>query len=260
MNKKVPFSSDFVNAKKINKYSKILLCVSAFLLITNFILTKVPTPPFGIIHWIKIANYLSITLFAISGVIVNYIHFKAESFRRDDFIDNSFGSILAEERSKNYYTNDELPKGLYKMGVNSFESCFFSYNIIKKSLPILWFKVGIFSVLFIFFAISGFDGIAFLIIQLAIPAILIQQAVKYTLFHSRLNKVFEKYRTLFNNLKGKNDKEQCNTEIIKNILEYETTISWGNILLNEKTYKRMNPSLSIKWEELKKEYSIQQHP
>jgi hypothetical protein len=71
-----------------------------------------------------------------------------------------------------------------------------------------------------------------------------------------LNKVFEKYRSLFNNLKGKNEKEQYNTEIIRNILEYEATISWGNILLDEKIYNEMNASLSDKWEALKKEYLI----
>lgn len=257
MNKKVPFKNDFANAKKFNKYSKILLCVSAILLITSFILTKVSTPPFEIIHWIKIVNSLCIILFAICGIVVNLMHFNAESFRRDDFIDNSFGSILAENRTENYYTNDELPKGLYKMGVNNFESCFFSCKIVRESLPTLWIKAIILSILFVFFAISGFDGIAIFIIQLAIPAILLQQAIKYTLFHSRLNKVLEKYRTLFNNLKDKNDKEQCSTEIIKNILEYETTVSWGNILLNEKTYNKLNPSLSVEWEKLKKEYSIQ---
>jgi hypothetical protein len=256
MNKKVPFKNKFDTAKKYDKISTCLLYISTILLIVGFILGRTANIPTSIIRWIEIINCPIIILFSIVEFVVDFIHFNAETYRRNDLIDNAFDTMLAEDRTENYYTNSELPKGLYKMGVNNFESCFFSCNIVRKSLPLLWIKAIILSILFILFAISGFDGITIFIIQLAIPAILLQQSIKYSLFHSRLNKVFEKYRSLYNNLKDKNEKEQCNTEIIRNILEYEATISWGNILLDEKTYNEMNASLSDKWEALKKEYSI----
>ena len=119
-----------------------------------------------------------------------------------------------------------------------------------------WIKTGIISLIFIFCAISGFNEVAIFIIQLAIPLILVQQSIKSTLYVSRLKDVFTKYRTLFNNLKNNNKHKNFEAELVREILEYETTISWGNTLLDEKTYNQMNETLSAEWNKLKQEYSI----
>jgi len=58
-----------------------------------------------------------------------------------------------------------------------------------------------------------------------------------------------------NTFQGKNN----DSKIIRDILEYEATIAWGNILLDEGTYNKMNASLSNEWKNLKNEYSIQQY-
>ena len=44
--------------------------------------------------------------------------------RRKGFIDNSLGSKYLTEETKNYYSNDNLEKGPYKMLVNCYENCF----------------------------------------------------------------------------------------------------------------------------------------
>lgn len=256
MNKKVPFKNDFDNAKKVDFISSFLLCISTILMIVNFLLAKLPTLPVEVTHWIDICNCIFILSFAICEFVVDYIHFNAEAYRRNDLIDDAFGTLLAEDRTENYYTNKELPKGLYKLGVNNFESCFFSYRIASKSLLCSWIKTGIISLIFLFCAFSGFDKVTIFIIQLAIPLILVQQSIKSGLYVSRLKNIFAKYRTIFNSLKN-NKNKILEAELIKEILEYETTISWGNILLDEKTYKKMNASLSNEWENIKKEYSIQ---
>jgi hypothetical protein len=257
MNKKVPFKNNFDNAKKIDFFSAILLYISTVLMIGNFLLAKLSTSPVEVIHWIDICNCIFILSFAICEFVVDYIHFNAETYRRNDLIDNAFGTVLAEDRTENYYTNNELSQGLYKLGVNNFESCFFSYRIASKSLLCSWIKTGIISLIFIFFAISGYNEVAIFIIQLAIPLILVQQSIKSTLYISRLKDVFSKYRTLFNNLKSNNEYKNFEAELIREILEYEATISWGNTLLDEKTYNQMNDTLSTEWNRLKQEYLIQ---
>jgi hypothetical protein len=256
MNKKVPFKSNFDNAKKFDFVSVILLYISTILMLGNFLLAKLSTPPVEVAHWIDICNCIFILSFAICEFIVDYIHFNAETYRRNDLIDNAFGTVLAEDRTENYYTNNKLPEGLYKLGVNNFESCFFSYRIANKSLLCSWIKTGIISLIFILCAISGFDEVAIFIIQLAIPLILVQQSIKSTLYVTRLKDVFSKYRTLFNNLKKNNKHKNFEAELIREILEYEATISWGNTLLDEKTYNQMNDMLSSEWNKLKQEYSI----
>lgn len=256
MNKKVPFKNKFDTAKKYDKVSTYLLYISTILLIINFILGEVFDFPFIVIRTIEIINCLIIILFSISEFVKNYTNFEAETHRREDLVDNSFASLIAENRSDGYYTNDALKSGLYKMGVNNFESCFFSYNIAKKELLCLWSKTIIISLLFIIIAVCGYDKWLIFVIQLSIPVVLLQQSIKHTLFVSRLKNVLCRYRTLFSTLK-KNNSKQYESEIIRDILEYEATIAWGNILLNEKTYKKMNTTLTGKWENLKKEYSIQ---
>lgn len=256
MNKKVPFKNKFDTAKKYDKFSTVLLYISTILLISNFILSKTTNTQTSTIHWIEIINCLIIVSFSILEFVVDYIHFGAETHRREDLVDNSFASLIAENRTESYYTNDDIKSGLYKMGVNNFESCFFSYNIAKEDLTRLWIKSIIISLLFIFIGIAGYDKVLIFFIQLTIPIVLLQQSIKHSIFVSRLKNVLDRYRTLFNNLKiNKNKKNDA--EIIRDILEYEATISWGNILLNESTYKKMNTFLSAEWENLKKEYSIQ---
>ncbi|MDR0507093.1 MAG: hypothetical protein LBH32_09815 [Dysgonamonadaceae bacterium] len=254
MNKKVPFKNKYDTAKKYDKISTCLLYISTALLICNFILSKTAIP-ISVIRWIEIINCLAIVLFSIVEFVVDYIHFGAETHRREDLVDNSFACLLAENRTESYYTNDDLKAGLYKMGVNNFESCFFSYNIAKADLTCLWLKSIILSLLFIFVGIVGYNEILIFIVQLSIPAVLLQQSIKHTIFVSRLKNVLERYRTLFSNLKSNKNKKN-DSEIIRDILEYEATISWGNTLLDESTYNKMNASLSNEWEDLKKEYSI----
>ncbi|KAA6329429.1 hypothetical protein EZS27_021766 [termite gut metagenome] len=193
-------------------------------------------------------------MFALLEFVVDYIHFNAETYRRHDFVDNALGCKLAENRSQEYYTNDSLQNGLYKMGVNSFESCFFSYNIASKTLFCLWVKTILLSIAFLFFAISGYNEIAIFIIQLAIPLLLLQQAIKQQLYVVRLKEVLARYRTIFNNIK--NVTEYNTAKLLREILEYEGIISWGNLLLDETTYNNLNAELSAQWEEKKKEYSI----
>ena len=45
-------------------------------------------------------------------------------------------------------------------------------------------------------------------------------------------------------------------EMVKNILNYETTHSWGSILADSKIFNQLNPSLSATWEDMKRSYNI----
>lgn len=256
MTKKVPFKKSFDTAKKYDKYGSYLLYASTILLIVNFVLSQYTNTPAFVICSLEIANCLTIILFSIIEIAVDCIHFGAETHRREDFVDNSFASCIAEKGTEGYYNNDSLESGLYKMGVNSFESCFFSYEISRMGLSKLWVKFSIIAIIFIFIAICGEhrEWLIF-IIQLSIPVVLLQQAIKHTLFVYRLKSVLSKYRSLFNGLKN-NRNEDCNSEIIRSILEYEAIISWGNILLNDETYNEMNANLSEEWQGIKKRYSI----
>lgn len=77
-------------------------------------------------------NIISIALFFLIEIVVEYILIpQADSKRRDDFIDNAFGSKFSPTPSIGYYDTEEVEKGLYKASCNLFENCFFSYSLVK---------------------------------------------------------------------------------------------------------------------------------
>ena len=121
----------------------------------------------------------------------------------------------------------------------------------------LWLKSAFFAVLFIICAVIGYDKGIVIIIQLSLPIFVISQTIKHQRFVSRLKKIYENYRSVFDTLCNKKSISQNDyAKIVKEVLEYEGTISWANILLDEKIYNKMNEVLSKEWERIKQEYKV----
>lgn len=258
MNKIVPFKSSFDKAKKFDTWSNRFIWISAILFLIVFVL-ELSSQNSTIIQWLDRLNCVVIVFYIVLEFVTDCIHSSAETYRRADLVDNAFGCKLAANRSEDYYSNDELQKGLYKLGVNSFESCFFSYKIAAESQRCLWWKAAFFAVLFILCAVIGYDkGIVF-IIQLSLPLSVILQAIKHQRFASHLRTINENYRSVFVSLRDKKRISQNDyAKLTKEILEYEGTISWENILLDEKKYNELNKALSEEWHRVKIEYQIDQ--
>lgn len=252
----VPFKSSFDKAKKFDVWSGLLTYISAALFLIVFVL-ELFSQNYTTILWIDRLNCIVIVSYIILEFITDCIHSSAETYRRTDLVDNSFGCKLAENRSEEYYSNDELKNGLYKLGVNSFESCFFSYKIALESQCRLLHKSVFFGMLFILCAIVGYDkGIVF-IIQLSLPLSVVIQAIRQQRFVSHLKIIYDNYRSVFDTLRDKKEIAQNDyAKLTKEILEYEGTISWANLLLDEKKYNDMNAKLSEEWGQIKDEYKI----
>lgn len=254
----VPFKSSFDKAKKFDVWSGLLTYISAALFLIVFVL-ELFSQNYTTILWIDRLNCIVIVSYIILEFITDCIHSSAETYRRADLVDNAFGCKLASNRSEDYYTNDELQKGLYKLGVNSFESCFFSYKIAAESQHCMWWKAVFFAMLFFFCAIFGYNKGVIFIIQLSLPLTVILQAIKQQKFVSHLKNIDGNYRSIFDTLRNKkNISKNDYAKLTKEILEYEGTISGANILLNEKKYEELNKALSDEWNRIKCEYEIVQ--
>lgn len=253
---KVPFRNTFDNAKKYNRYADNVLISSTILLIVAFILPLINKSLESVSCLIKTLNCILILFYAGLDFMSNYTFFEASKHKRADFIDNSFGTSFSEDNSTEYFSNENIQNGYYKMAVNGFENSLFSYNISKLMLPNLWIKNAIIAILFIFIAIAGYNNAIILFLQLFLPVYLLSKAIKHTLFVNRVGKVFEDYRRLFQDLKDKPNKDFKTPEIIINVLEYETVYSWGCILLDSNIYNLKNDELSRKWEKIKSRYKI----
>ena len=253
---KIPFRNTFDYAKLYDKYANYVLWISTLLIIIAFLL-KVFYPNLSYIsNIINKVNCLFIVAYAVLNFITDYIFYKASYHKRLDFIDNSFNTSYSEENSSEYYSNDDIENGIYKLAVNSFENSLFTYIISKKMLIKIWIKNTLIALIFLVLAIFGYENAFVLLLQLALPILLLSKAIKLTIFVNRVNQVYENYRKLFQNIKSNRDNEFASPEILINVIEYEAILSWGSILLDSKIYNSINDELSKNWEEIKIKYEI----
>jgi hypothetical protein len=225
----------------------ILISIFGYLEISNAILK--------VMSGINMA--LIITYFMLS-CLIDYIKFpKAEEIRRKGLYDNSFGEKFAEIQGKGFFTNDNLPTGFYKMAVNIFNSCLFTYKI-SQEMKKQWFKRHlIFIIIFIAFSICGFInhpvGMTFL--QFFLSVAILGDYIKLYWFVENNENYFNQLIDLFSQTDLKTNTDQYITKIIKIYTEYECNLA-RVILLDSNIYKKLQPELENEWIDIKKRYNI----
>src|SRR5205085_2889873 len=102
----------------VKKYSFYVILLLSVVTSTYFA-TYITIPP-EILDILKmIYVFIIILYFVISTIIDNILVPNAYKTTRYDFYDNSFGTkFIYDKNSIDYYTNDEIPQGFYRMAVN----------------------------------------------------------------------------------------------------------------------------------------------
>ena len=178
------------------------------------------------------------------------------SSRRKGFIDNSLGSHFLNKPVTNYYDNDTIDLGPYKMLVNCFENCFFTYRLVKATL----LKKVLFSVLlFLFFCFFAFYGVrnyrfAMPFLQLFLSTSFLIEVVYHIVFYFRLLSLYERFRDSFSRTRV--TKNEIIQDAFFMVLEYETTLAYNKSEISDAVYKRMKLQLTKEWEDMKVLYNI----
>lgn len=133
MDRKVPYERSYEIVNKLSQSLNIILFLSTIvaiiiLIIDNFYPQNTYSFTLNVVLVI-----LSISYFFIE-IIQRHLFHDAEFERKNDFIDNSLKLKLSEENSTGYFNNEDLKKGIYKLGVNCFESSFFYQIHYKKNV------------------------------------------------------------------------------------------------------------------------------
>lgn len=253
----VPHQVSFDDVKKISCINNYILGISTCIAISTALFEKAIKQYENINDGLNAMSTVLIGLYIVFDIIGNYCLSKAETKRRLDFIDNSFNTNLSGKKSVGYFSNSYIEPGLYKMAVNCFENSLFSYNVSKRMIkPLLIKNLAIISI-FIISAALGDKQIVILIFQLSLPVLLFQQVVKLFIYSSNNEKVLLNFQQLFEDLKS-HQFEKKTPEVIRNIIHYESNISWAAIPLDSQIFEELNPQLSADWDELKKTYEIDQ--
>lgn len=208
---------------------------------------------------INTVNIIAISLFFILEIIVEYILIpQADSKRRDDFIDNAFGSTFSPNPSVGYYDTDEVQKGLYKAACNLFENSFFSYNLVKAITirKIILPAIVLLSV--IVFAYYGFKQVPFALslLQALFSATLLGDLIKHLILMARLHSIHDAWISLFQHQDLKSNTEKYRASIYRHWLQYEGLHSRIPAGIPDKVFKQHNPQLTQEWQDLKIRYNI----
>jgi hypothetical protein len=205
---------------------------------------------------IKILNTLTIILaigYFLSDIVTNYIFQSAEDMRRKDLIDHSVSTQLADQNSIDYFTNNEIAPGIYKLGVNIFESSFFSKSIAEKMVWPAFRKVLLIILVFTVATLWADNEGMTTILQMALPYTIIQQFIRLLYYKHRLSGIYDTFVTIFQTPKNG---RQSNL-LLHNAMTYDSTHAWASIKLSQRLYDKWNPDLTAEWAALKQRLNIQ---
>lgn len=252
MGENIPYQNSYQTLKLCRKIGFWGLILISILSIALPILRQYEFAFYDVFDFINIA--LIIGYFILTTVTEVFIYPNTSIKRRMGFIDDSIGSKLLDKPLSGYFSNDSIKPGSYKLAVNCYENCFFSYNIAKAMTLQIVIKNSIFFLFFLGCAYFGFQGnvVATPVIQIFISTLFLNELIHHLNFRSKLKKILDSFQQLFLHKLEPND---LGTPIFF-MLDYETILAFNKSPLSDKKYKELDPQLSKEWEELKKRYEI----
>jgi hypothetical protein len=262
MNRIVPHQNLYNDAKTLDKWQTVTLSLAALFTTSSIVLNILKEDHCSLKGNIcldivdGVASLLAV-IYLVFEILVSSKLYKAEKARRTDLIDHSFSTNFAGQQSSGYYNPGGITPGVYKMAVNGFENSLFSSNTAKKMTTMKWLAASVVLLIFLLSAFMGEKLILNSLIQIAAVGVLVQQAIRLQLFSDRINKIHEDFKILFSNMRDETDKTKREGEMVKNVLNYETTISSAGIILDSTIFLKHNDELSRSWEKMKQDYKFE---
>lgn len=261
MTRFVPYQELFDDANKFSKVQNYVLIGSTAATIASITLNTInASPDFPYRDCLITSANVLASLFAVAFVVfeilINEKFYAGSTAKRVDLIDHAFGTNFAGQQTVGYFNPGGVAPGIYKLAVLGFENSLFSSTVAKKMTFNKWIVASMILIIFVISAAIGNKDWVNNLLQLAATAIIVQQAIKLQLFANRMKAIHSDFKTLFNDLKDLRDKSSKEGEVAKNVLNYECTLAWGNILLDSKLFFSVNPTLSVTWEQMKQSYNI----
>lgn len=190
----------------------------------------------------------------LSFIDDNFFWYPAEKQRRLLWFSDGYNKDFCQETTIGYF-NNQYPNSLLRLAVNSFESAFFTKKIAQKMFLASIVKSLI--VVFVLFAVflSRCNYTFVLIVAQAIfSGTLLIKFAKQFCFYWRIKNVYDIF---FNNFitQGIVKKNQAPV-ILANMFEYECLKSFYQIRLSTQLFDKMNPTLSVEWEDMKNKIKL----
>ena len=254
VDKYIPYQKEYDELKEYRKYCRYMLCA---ICIMTILIPAVRYYKCAELQWFEFSYFvLLIFYFILNSYTELYLSPNAAMSRRKGYIDNSLGTKLLPTELRGYFTNDDVMQGAYKLAVNCYENCFFTYNIAKEMTKGLLLKNGFVLFLLLCSAYIGFKNsfVAIPILQVFLSNMFLLTLIHHFIFLNRLKTLLNFFEQFFYSNKRK-DYDQGMPFYFA--LNYETTLAYNKAPLSDEIFKKLDEKLSKEWEEIKKRYDIQ---
>jgi hypothetical protein len=253
MTRIVPFDTNYDQIRKFENTAFVLLIISSSLIFLNWLLSKFF--PDNLNNEIetaedvsKVISYVGMVLYLLINLLSKILFYTVEKRKRNDLIDNSFGTKYSNENTEGYYNNSETQFGVMKLALNSYESSFHTENTLKYMLYKNLVYLVIFSVPFLLsiFSKNGSE-IVILLFEINIPLTLLSQLLIMLIYYLNVLEINERFKIELTNI---GDKEMGKYDIAKlliPVMEYYNIKAWANINLDSKIFLKYNETISEKW-------------
>lgn len=253
----VPFDANYDQIKKLEKTAFILLIISALLIIANWIFQRfsneiIINQYIFLSEVAKVISYASMVGYLIINIITKILFHNVEKRKRNDLIDNSFGTKYSDENTNGYYNNEETENGIKKLALNSYESSFHTENTLKFMLYKNLIILVIMSIPFLIsvFSKGGSDFVR-LLFEISIPLTLLSQFVMMLIFYLNVSEINERFKIELTNIGSEKLKEKDIPKLLIPVMEYYSIKSWANTNLDSEIFKKYNDKISDKWKQRK---------
>jgi hypothetical protein len=257
MTRFVPFDTNYDQIRKLEKSAFILLLLSSLLILINWYVTKFFNDEINkqydqIKEIAKVISYVSMVGYLIMNLISKILFHNIEKRKRNDLIDNSFGTNYSDENTTGYYNNNETENGIKKLALNSYESSFHTENTLKLMLYKNLVIIVLLSIPFLLSIFSkGGSDIVRLLFEISIPLTLISEFVIMLIYFLNVSEINERFKIELTNIGKKSIIDKDIPKLLIPVMEYYSIKAWANINLDSKIFNKNNDRVSVKWKSRK---------
>lgn len=196
------------------------------------------------------------TIAIASTVFATIYQTEGNRLLRASQLSDAFGVGIGDQIRDGYY-NNALPKTAIRLAATTLENTLFSKEILKQMLIRERTKNSIYLVLLVFLFGCRWTSTSWLLAlaQAVFSADLVMSWIRLERFQFRASRVHSQLEQFF--LQNGNAKKSAGIAILlAAFADYECAKDEAAIPLDENLFKKLNPKLSIRWEEMKQRLNI----
>lgn len=210
---------------------------------------------------ILVCSAVSVILIFLLEKLKDYYFDKGVYYRRLKLLDNAFNQLHEpKEAIFDYYDNNEIEPGIYRLFWDVYESAFFSQFTVSKMLKYMYYLATIVCILLLILVLmSGINMYSFFGLSLVFSNAFLNRIFSFKTTNDSLDSLLEKSAILADDMKHKGNNDDFMRRMMDIIINYESTIAENKYSLSDKIYTKNKEFLNSEWDSIKKKYYLEKH-